>query len=292
MKIKHSIYGINPMGKKTHRFNIVNDNGVQVSLLDYGAAWLQTIAPDKNNILSPIMPKAMPSSPIVQLIHPEYGLLNIDVSTLHFEATIQHKPEGIKISFTQEIAYESRLLGKLQQSYYFNEENQLKIDTELFCTSETYIHATMPTHFNLLGSDEHSIASHQLMIHSYKHLQNGTLVNSLGTAFNFSKGGEIQQIISTENRKCEALYLINKSFNRWAAIGKLLSAESGRVIELVSNQAYLHIATTSPFQSLCLSPQAAPLQSPLSNKIYCPAAESYMFQSRYTFTTIDRGHKH
>ncbi len=308
MNIETQEWGKLPNNHIITVYYLNNNNGVKVSVLDYGARWLQVEAPDVDNNIAALLlgtDKILENnagSPFLHLLTPDDGLIEADLGFTHWHANTFIEDKAVSVQFDTPLIWENKVLGHIVHTYKFNHENQLFIETEIQCAQDSFLSAGQMPYFNLAPDTDNTIGAHTLMIHAYKYMTpvealppSQTSGYVLGTPWNLSRGNTLQHLIdSYPTQSFAARYISNKEPERWGAIGKCLHAKNGRVIELVSNQPTLYIGSLSAplHHALCLSPQAFPLNGTVQNKVFCAAGQSYTFRSRYTFTTTAAGHKH
>ncbi len=257
-------------------YNLSNNNGVRISVLDYGARWRQVEAPDVDNNIAALLPDTDKilgnnvGTPFLHLLTADDGLVEIDLAFTHWHANTCIEDKAV------------------------SHENQLLVETDIQCAQDSFLSAGQLPYFNLAPDTDNTIGAHTLMIHAYKYMTPAEALPPsqapgyvLGTPWNFSKGNTLKHLIDSHPTQAfVARYITNKEPERWGAIGKCLHTHSGRIIELVSNQPTLYIGSLPMplHQALCLSPQAFPLNGTVQNKVFCAAGQSYTFRSRYTFT--------
>ncbi len=308
MNIEIKEWGKLPNKQAITAYYLSNNNGVKVSVLDYGARWWQVEAPDTDNNIAALLPgtdrvlESTEGSPFLYLLTADDGLIEPDLAFTYWHANTYTEDKAVSVQFDTPLVWENKVLGRIVHNNTLNHENQLLVETDIQCAQDSFLSAGQLPYFNLAPDTDNTIGAHTLMIHAYKYMTPVEALPSsqapgyvLGTPWNFSKGNTLQHLIDSHPAQAfSARYISNKEPERWGAIGKCLHTHSGRVIELVSNQPTLYIGSLPMplHQALCLSPQAFPLNGTVQNKVFCAAGQSYTFRSRYTFTTTAAGHKH
>ncbi len=308
MNIEVREWGELPNNHIITAYDLSNNNGVRISVLDYGARWRQVEALDVDNNIAALLlgtDKILGNnagSPFLHLLTADDGLIEIDLAFTHWHANTCIEDKAVSVQFDTPLVWENKVLGHIEHSYTLNHENQLLVETDIQCAQDSFLSAGQLPYFNLAPDTDNTIGAHTLMIHAYKYMTPAEVLPPLqapgyvlGTPWNFSKGNTLKHLIDSHPIQAfAARYITNKEPERWGAIGKCLHTHSGRIIELVSNQSTLYIGSLPMplHQALCLSPQAFPLDGTVQNKVFCAAGQSYTFRSRYTFTTTAAGHKH
>lgn len=197
--MKKEVYGKTPDGRDVHEYTIVNKNGMEMTVMDFGAILSRIVVPDKDGNMrdvvlacdsmetyytngcylgSTIAPScnriAKAEAPIDGVV---YALeVNNGENNLHtsFEQGMnkrlwdaQEKENGVRFTFTLE-DMEYGLPGKreIAVTYTLTEDNEIIIDYECDSDKNTLINMTNHTYFNLDGHTSNNILNHKLILHA------------------------------------------------------------------------------------------------------------------------------
>ncbi|MFH1000250.1 MAG: aldose epimerase family protein [Bacteroidota bacterium] len=142
----------------------------------------------------------------------------------------------------------------LKVRYLLNNKNQLMIYFSAKTDKRTPINLCSHAYYNLSALKSKTILSHYVMINALKYLETnaeliptGTINYVLGTPLNFSRGKVIGEEIKKTKNGYDHSYIINKEANKFGITTKVVDPESGRIIEIVTDQPNLQFYTSNYF---------------------------------------------
>ncbi len=198
MSVTKRKFGVMPDGSKVSLFTLTNANGMQVTLLDYGATVKEIIVPDRNGNYANVslgfnkLEDYIDKSPYFGCIagryanriaegkftldNTEYQLaVNNGPNHLHgglvgfdkvlWKAKVVETGTGLVFSRTSpdgEEGYPGNL--KSAVTYLLTDDNELKIDYLATTDKPTVINLTNHTYFNLAGDGVGTILDHEMML--------------------------------------------------------------------------------------------------------------------------------
>lgn len=128
-------------------------------------------------------------------------------------------------------------------TYILNNKNQLLIYFDAVSDKDTVVNMTSHSYFNLSDKENDGIDEHLVMINSLKTLAtnkelmpNGEFEYILGKPTNFSRGKSLKNALMEQAEGFDHLYIINKEEGKFSITAKVVHQESGRVIELYTDQ--------------------------------------------------------
>jgi len=198
MTISKRVFGQLADGSKVHEFRLINENGVEVSILEFGAAVREIILPDRDGKLENVslgfssLDDYLSKSPYFGCIAGRYanriaaGQFSLD--GIHYQLATNnganHLHGGLQgfdkrvwagkamesdlgvvfnyVSPDGEEGYPGRLIT--QATYILTSDNELKIQIKATSDKPTIVNLTNHTYFNLSGAGESSILNHQLTL--------------------------------------------------------------------------------------------------------------------------------
>lgn len=197
--MKKELYGKTRDGKEVHEYTVVNKNGMEMTVMDFGAILSRIVVSDKNgakrdvalacdcmetyfingcylgSIVAPSANRiAKAEVPIDGAVYKMVS--NAGEHNLHtvFENGMnkrlwnaQEKENGVRFSFTLE-DMEYGLPGKreIAVTYTLTDENEIVIDFEGDSDKNTLLNMTNHTYFNLDGHTSNNILNHKLLLHA------------------------------------------------------------------------------------------------------------------------------
>lgn len=198
-------------------------------------------------------------------------------------------------------------------TYKFNNNNELKISYEATTDKKTLVNLTNHSYFNLTGNLKDNTLNHLLKIDADKFgvitdevLPTGEERDVKNTPFDFRKSKKIGEDINSNYEQIQYgggydhPFVLNKSEK---PVVSLLDEESGRILEITTNQASVVLYTgnfigenliindnkkSSNHIGLCLETQYYPdaiNQENFPTKILSPG-EKYTAWTKYSFSTI------
>ena len=227
MTVARKAFGEMPDGEKVSLFVLTNANGLQVSLLDYGATVKEILTPDRNGKFANVslgfskLSDYREKSPYFGCIAGRYanriagGKFSLDgkeyqlatnngPNHLHggergFDKIVWNakiKEVGTGVVFTMrspngDEGYPGNLLSKV--TYTLTNENELKIEYVATCDKPTVLNLTNHTYFNLAGEGDDTILDHQLTLYADEYVATDetnipvSLSKVAGTPLDFTK---------------------------------------------------------------------------------------------------------
>ena len=227
MTVARKAFGEMPDGEKVSLFVLTNANGLQVSLLDYGATVKEILTPDRNGKFANVslgfsnLSDYREKSPYFGCIAGRYanriagGKFSLDgkeyqlatnngPNHLHggergFDKIVWNakiKEVGTGVVFTMrspdgDEGYPGSLLSKV--TYTLTNENELKIEYSATCDKPTVLNLTNHTYFNLAGEGDDTILDHQLTLYADEYVATDetnipvSLSKVAGTPLDFTK---------------------------------------------------------------------------------------------------------
>ena len=227
MTVARKAFGEMPDGEKVSLFVLTNANGMQVSLLDYGATVKEILTPDRNGKFANVslgfsnLSDYREKSPYFGCIAGRYanriagGKFTLDgkeyqlatnngPNHLHggdrgFDKIVWNakiKEVGTGVVFTMrspdgDEGYPGSLLSKV--TYTLTNDNELKIEYIATCDKPTVLNLTNHTYFNLAGEGDETILDHQLTLYADEYVATDetnipvSLSKVAGTPLDFTK---------------------------------------------------------------------------------------------------------
>lgn len=199
-------------------------------------------------------------------------------------------------------------------TYILNNKNQLMVYFDATTDKNTIINLSTHSYYNLSGKHPH-IHDHKMMINSLKTLNtteelipDGTENYVLGLATNFSRGAILGEALKRLPKGLDHAYIINKGMGQFGISAKAVHEQSGRTIDMVTDQPIVILYTSNHFDGskfgrngdklekhagFCLEPQHHP-DAPNHNNfptIEIKAGEKYKSRTQITFgLTSDKHH--
>ena len=242
--MKKEIYGKTRDGKDVHEYTVVNKNGMEMTVMDFGAILSKVVVADKDGgkrdvVLacdcmetfftngcyfgSTIAPSsnriAKAEAPIDGVV---YALeVNDGENNLHTDFgngmnkrlwNAEEKENGVRFSFTLE-DMEYGLPGKreIAVTYTLTDDNEIVIDYEADSDKNTLINMTNHTYFNLDGHTSNNILNQKLILHASAFtpvvegsIPTGEIASVKGTPFDFTEWKAIGADIEAD---CKQLQL-------------------------------------------------------------------------------------
>ena len=239
MTISKRVFGKMKDGTKIHEFRMINENGMEVSIIEYGAAIRELIIPDREGLKENVslgfsnLDQYVKESPYFGCIAGRYanriaeGKFSIDgkeyqlvtnngSNHLHggdrgFDKRVwEGKPleNGLGLIFTyRSVDGEEGYPGNLSASvtYLLSEKDELSVVIEAVTDEPTVVNLTNHAYFNLAGEGEPTILDHVLTLPgtSYVATDETNIPTSIqpvvGTPFDFRTPSIIGARIEQEN---------------------------------------------------------------------------------------------
>jgi len=205
---------------------------------------------------------------------------------------------------------------EFQTTYILNNKNQLMIYFDAITDTDTVINMTSHSYFNLSDIENDTVHQHLAMVNALKTvavdkdlIPNGDFDYVLGKPTNFSRGKLIGEALEQMPGGLDHVYAINKVAGKFGISAKVVHQESGRVLEVVTNQPALVFYTNNfPDGSIqgksglpiikhgafCLEAQFFPdsPNHPNFPSILLKAGEKYKSRTQITFGLKSDTHHH
>ena len=244
MTVSKKVFGTLANGAKINEFRLINDKGMEVSILEYGSTIREIIVPDRNGKKENIslgfnnLEDYVEKSPYFGCIAGRYAnriakgkflldgkeyqlATNNGLNHLHggdqgFDKRIwTGKPleDGIGVTMTyQSIDGEEGYPGKLKCTviYTLSDNNQLTIDIKAVTDKATVINLTNHTYFNLSGEGNPTILEHLLTLPGSSFVATDDtniptgLVSVAGTPFDFRSPTAVGSRINRDHAQLKA----------------------------------------------------------------------------------------
>lgn len=198
MSVAKRKFGVMKDGKRVNLYTMTNANGMQVSLLDYGATVKEIVVPDRNGNFANVslgfekLEDYVEKSPYFGCIAGRYANRiangNFKLENKEYQLAVNNGPNhlhggevgfdkvlwkariaetGTGVIFTRtspdgEEGYPGNLFSKV--TYLLTDENELKIDYLATTDKPTVINLTNHTYFNLAGDGEGTILDHEMTL--------------------------------------------------------------------------------------------------------------------------------
>jgi len=226
--------------------------------------------------------------------------------------------DSVKLELTCQAAHgEGGYPGNrtFKTTYILNNKNQLLIYFEATTDRDSPVNMTSHGYFNL--SDEPgTIYSHKLMLNALKTLRfdenlipTGDFDYVLGHPTNFSRGEFFGAALEKMPSGLDHIYVLNKEYGRFGIAAKAIEPESGRTLELVTDQPALVVYTSNFFDgtvagkkgslmprhgAFCLEPQHFPdsVNHAQFPNTMLKAGETYKSHTQLAFGLVGDLHEH
>lgn len=199
-------FGKLPGGEEVSLYTLINKNGLQMQVMNYGATITSLLVPDKNGVLEDVvlgfdnLETYVKGTPFIGAIVGRYGNriakgeFSIDgkqfkvaqnnngqhlhggplgYDKVYWNLEEYSSPEGpaVKLSYLSKDGEEG-YPGNLQIGvvYILTHDNELKISYTATTDKKTLVNLTQHAYFNLTGNTKRDILDHQLIIHADKFL--------------------------------------------------------------------------------------------------------------------------
>jgi len=242
---------------------------------------------------------------------------DVGLSSKVWEAVMEEKNDSVKLTLSYMAQDdEGHFPGnrKFTTTYILNNKNQLMIYLDATSDKDTIVNMTSHSYFNLSGKPH--IYDHLVMINALKTLAvdenlipNGQFDYVLGQPTNFSRGKHIREALDKMPDGLDHVYVVNKEAGKFGITAKVIEEESGRTIELVSNQPGLVFYTNNfpdgtvigknkeaivKHSAFCIEPQHFPNAPNITNfaSIVLKAGEKYKSRNQFTFGLTSDEHSH
>ncbi|MCL2254100.1 MAG: galactose mutarotase [Lachnospiraceae bacterium] len=256
MNVEKKLFGTTPEGKEIFLYSLTNANGMQADLMDYGAALINLLVPDKNGNVADVV-TGYDNLGAYMGSHPYFGVVvgpnanrignaaftldgekyNLSVNdgpnNLHSHDDLGYqrriwKAEINDSGVTFTLDDEDGCMGfpgnkRMSVAYSLNDENELKLVYSAVSDKNTIINPTNHTYFNLGGHKESTINDHLIMINAAQFtpvaegaIPTGELVPVADTPFDFVTAKRIGDKVDFD---CKQLKLCGGYDHNWVIDG-------------------------------------------------------------------------
>lgn len=273
--IEDRLFGVLPKGEKVFCYTLSNKNGVEIEIINYGAAIASLKIPISkkkkvdvvlgfDSLENYVNSYSLPSAPYLGAIVGRYaGRINNAAFVLNgkkIELTKNHEAhqlhggfEGFSKAIWSVKRLESNTIvleyvsqdneecfpGQLTTEviYTLTEDNELKIDMRAFSTEDTVINLTQHTYFNLEGHAE-DIMNQELVVNSSKTLETNIENIPTGKFFEIARSPFDFSVPKKCPTKIDNTFVLNDNLKE-AAI--LFSRKNNLKMSVFTNQPAVHI---------------------------------------------------
>ncbi|OYT17214.1 MAG: hypothetical protein B7C24_03730 [Bacteroidetes bacterium 4572_77] len=205
---------------------------------------------------------------------------------------------------------------EFKTTYILNNKNQLLIYMNVQTDKDSMINLTSHSYYNLSDKENCNILDQIMMINAPKVmsmnadlLPTGGFEYVLGKPANFTRGKKLGEALQVLPNGLDHVYAINKEYGKFGISAKALDADSGRTIDLVTNQPAVVLYTNNSADgsvlgknslpiikhgAFCLEPMHFPDSPNQLNfpSILLKAGETYKSRSQFTFGLVSQSHHH
>ena len=238
------------------QFRLVNGNGMEAVVSDYGARLVSLTAHNWNGRLEPVIKGYADKEGYVKdralgatLIC--FGKENAETLSGKTWELVSSDNQSVSLRYVTAEG-ENGLDGKLNVTvtYTLSDQNALDIDYRITTTARTQLEVTNGICFNLSGDMHRSILKQHLWIDAFlsnaynKQRQlTGVLQRIRNTPFDFTKPREIGERIKSTNNGYDNAYQLRHPDNMQKPAAILFDAQSGRAMTVYSSEPTLCINT-------------------------------------------------
>jgi len=241
MTISKRVFGQLADGTKVHEFRMINEHGLEVSLIEYGASVREIFVPDRNGKKENVslgfsnLEDYVSKSPYFGCIAGRYanriarGKFSLDQS--EYQLATNNAPNhlhggekgfdkrvwvgralesdlGVVFTYQSpdgEEGYPGRLITKA--TYFLTDQDELKVEIEAVTDKPTVVNLTNHTYFNLAGEGTPSILSHELTLPGAQMVATDdtgiptAIERVIGTPFDFRRSTPIGARIDQDHRQ-------------------------------------------------------------------------------------------
>ena len=190
--------------------------------------------------------------------------------------TLDKFVQAYKLSLTSEDG-EEKYPGKLDVTviYGVTEDNQFVIEYEAETSKPTVINLTSHAYFNLCGAGKASAENHKLQLNASRYTPicaklgtaSGEIVPVKDTPFDFTSATTVKVACDTDHEQINMINGIDHNFviddfnGSTKLVGVLLDPESGRKMEVYTNQPGIQIYTGAHFDGSETGKNSAPIEA-------------------------------
>lgn len=191
--------------------------------------------------------------------------------------------------------------------YILNNANQFMIYFHAETDKRTPVNLTSHIYYNLASEKSTNVLDHFVMINSLKYLDtnadripNGKYNYAMGSPLNFSRGKTIGADLEKIEGGFDHTFVINKEIGRLLVTSRVIEPQSGRILDIVTDQPTLQFFTANGFNGhltgkkgvkydqyagFCMEAQAFPDAPNHSNfpSIFLNPGEKYSSHTQISF---------
>ncbi len=174
-----------------------------------------------------------------------------------WKAKTFQKNNSLGVEFTyRSVDGESGYPGNVdfKTSYILNNKNQLMIYFNAVTDKRTPINLTSHIYYNLSGGKSPLVLDHIAMINALKYIDTdvdkiptGKFNYLMGSPVNFSRGKSIGADIDKMENGYDHAFIINKEIGRFLVTSRVIEPESGRILDIVTDQPTIQFYTSNHF---------------------------------------------
>ncbi len=281
MSIKTSIFGIMPDGTPVLGFDLKNENGVEVRIIEYGATVTSILTPDiKGNVADVVLgfssldkylacsfyfgstigrysnriadSKFKVDGVTYQLStndgsnHLHGGKVGFDKVLWKGESKSDNSVEFTYQSADGEMGYPGNL--DVQVVFTLSGNNELIIDYHAITDKTTHVNLTNHSYFNLAGDHNTLILDHKLKINAENYMPVndvqipfGQTIPVTGTPFDFTSAIEIGSRLANVQGGYDHNFILNISDNEIPLVATLLDPLTKRLLEVYTKEPGLQL---------------------------------------------------
>ncbi|CAF0825784.1 unnamed protein product [Didymodactylos carnosus] len=256
VKITESLFGVTKNENEVKKYTLTSPNGLEISLINYGATIQSIRQPDRNNQVAEITlgydtlqgyveDKSSFGCTVGRVTNRiKDGKFELDGKLYELEKTDGTKKHHLH----GEDGYPGQV--DVTVTYHLNDDNYLRIDYHATSTQATPINMTNHAYFNLAGHNSGTILNHHIEVNSNRYLATddeliptGTIASVDNTSFDLRTLTLLGERIGKVCDGYDIMYVVDGSGRRY--FGKVLHRESGRAISTESTQNGLQLYTSN-----------------------------------------------
>ena len=238
------------------QIRLVNGNGMEAVISNYGARLISLTAHNWNGRLEPVVKGYTNKEEYLKdrtlgatLIY--FGKNNEETLSGKMWELVSSDNQSVTLRYVTSQG-ENGLDGKLNATvtYTLSDQNALDVDYRVATTAETKLEVTNGICFNLSGEMHRSILKQHLWVdavqintYNAKRQLTGVLQRIKNTPFDFTKPREIGERIKSTSKGYDNAYQLRHPDNMQKAAAILFDAQSGRAMTIYSSEPTLNINT-------------------------------------------------
>lgn len=247
---------VSAYAQEQKQFRLVNGNGMEAVVSNYGARLVSLTAHNWNGRLEPVIKgyadwKTYETDKSLGATLIYFGKHNEETLSAKLWEVVSSDNQSVSLRYVTKEG-ENGLAGKLNATvtYTLSEQNALDIDYRIATTAETQLEVTNGICFNLSGEMHRSILKQHLWIdafltngYSRQRQLTGVLQRIRNTALDFTKPREIGDRIKATENGYDNAYQLRHPDNMQKPAAILFDAQSGRAMTVYSSEPTLCINT-------------------------------------------------